>query len=86
MNAPVNIYDVVVSRLTDPKWLRRHRLTQRLVAQDAGVPFSTVCKIAQRAVRDPSVHKVQRLFDYMMRIEATSENSPFKQHQHKEAA
>ena len=78
MNSPVNIYDAVVSRLTDPQWLRRHRLTQRHVAQDTGVPFSTVCKIAQRSVRDPSVHKVQRLFDYMMRVEAMSG--------HKEAA
>ena len=40
------------------------RIPQRTIARESGVPFSTVCKIAQGSVKEPSVHTVQRLFDY----------------------
>lgn len=52
------IYDVVMD------CLRARRIPQRRVAAEAGVPFSTVTKIAQGVVTDPSVHTVQRLYDY----------------------
>lgn len=52
------IYDVVMD------CLRARRIPQRRVAAEAGVPFSTVTKIAQGVVADPSVHTVQRLYDY----------------------
>lgn len=58
MTTSLKIYDYVIAQL-DAK-----RIPQRQVATESGVPFSTVCKIAQRAVTDPSVHKVQKLYDY----------------------
>jgi predicted transcriptional regulator len=58
MDNASNIYAYVMARL------REKRIPQRTVAKDSGVPFSTVCKIAQGAVTDPSVHTVQRLADY----------------------
>lgn len=62
MSSVTNIYDYVVARL------REKRIPQRRVANESGVAFSTVCKIAQGSIRDPSVHKVQRLYDYFMRL------------------
>lgn len=44
--------------------LRSKRIPQRQAARESGVPFSTLCKIAQGDVIDPSVHTVQRLADY----------------------
>ncbi|HLO65292.1 MAG TPA: hypothetical protein VK165_20205 [Azonexus sp.] len=58
MDTSPRIYDAVMAVL-DSK-----RIPQRTVADESGVPFSTVCKIAQRNVKDPSVHTVQRLYDY----------------------
>lgn len=52
------IYDYVLA------CLKARVLPQRSVAEGAGVPFSTVAKIAQEVVTDPSVHTVQRLHDY----------------------
>lgn len=52
------IYDYVIANL------RAKRIPQRQVAAESGVPFSTVCRIAQGCVSDPSVHTVQRLADY----------------------
>jgi transcriptional regulator with XRE-family HTH domain len=52
------MYDYVMAQFD------ARRITQRQVADDSGVPFSTVCKIAQRSVKEPSVHTIQRLFDY----------------------
>lgn len=46
--------------------LRAKRIPQRRIATESGVPFSTVCKIAQGSVKDPSVHTVQRLADYFV--------------------
>lgn len=58
MDTKDNIYDFVMAHL------RARAIPQRTVANESGVPFSTVCKIAQGAVKEPSVHTVQRLYDY----------------------
>lgn len=58
-----SLYDFVMSHL-DAK-----RISQRVVAEGSGVPFSTVCKIAQRQVKEPSVHTVQRLADFFRATE-----------------
>lgn len=60
MDTPTRIYDAVMAALESK------RIQQRTVADESGVPFSTVCKIAQRSVKDPSVHTVQRLYDYFL--------------------
>lgn len=44
--------------------LDARRYTQREIAAGSGVPFSTVTKVAQRSVKEPSVHTVQRLADW----------------------
>lgn len=54
------IYDYVCA------CLRARVIPQRQVAQASGVPFSTVTKIAQGVVSDPSVHTVQKLYDYFL--------------------
>lgn len=46
------------------------QIPQRVIARESGVPFSTVCKIAQGSVKEPSVHTVQRLFDYFQSKQA----------------
>lgn len=58
MTAPIKIYEFVVAEF------RAKRVPQRVVAADTGVPFSTLTKIAQGSVKDPSVHTIQVLFDY----------------------
>lgn len=58
MDTPNNLYAYVMRNL------RAKRIPQRQVARESGVPFSTLCKIAQGYVSDPSVHTVQRLADY----------------------
>ena len=55
---PINLYGFVMAHL------RSRRIPQRQIARESGVPFSTVCKIAQGSVTDPSVHTIQRLADY----------------------
>jgi predicted transcriptional regulator len=60
MEQKTNMYDFVMHNL------RAKAIPQRTVALESGVPFSTVCKIAQGLVKDPSVHTVQKLFDYFM--------------------
>ncbi len=55
------IYDYVCA------CLHARVIPQKQVAQGAGVPFSTVAKIAQGVVLDPSVHPVQKLYDYFLR-------------------
>lgn len=60
MNSTINIYDFVMVRL------RERRIPQRRIALESGVPFSTVCKIAQGSVKEPSVHTVQRLYEYFI--------------------
>ncbi len=58
MEQNLPLYDFVMANL------RSKAIPQRTVAMESGVPFSTVCKIAQRSVTDPSVHTVQKLYDY----------------------
>jgi len=61
MNSNQTIYEQV---MTD---LRSKRIPQRQIAMGSGVPFSTVCKIAQGSVKDPGVHTIQRLADFFRR-------------------
>lgn len=58
MDTPLNIYDYVMA------CLRAREIPQRTVAAESGVPFSTLTKIAQGSVTEPSVHTVQKLADY----------------------
>jgi transcriptional regulator with XRE-family HTH domain len=58
MSNDIKLYDYVMAQL------RSKRIPQRQAARESGVPFSTLCKIAQGDVTDPSVHTVQRLADY----------------------
>lgn len=58
MSTPTDIYEFVMSQF------RAKRIKQRQVAKESGIPFSTVSKIAQGAVKDPSVHTIQRLANY----------------------
>lgn len=58
MDTPPNLYDYVMA------CFRARAIPQRTVAAESGVPFSTVAKIAQGSVTDPSVHTVQKLADY----------------------
>lgn len=51
--------------------LREKRIPQRRVALESGVPFSTVCKVAQGSVREPSVHTIQSLYDYFRALESS---------------
>lgn len=48
--------------------LRSRRIPQREVAVGAGVPYSTLQKIAQGQIKEPSVHAVQRLYDYFQKV------------------
>lgn len=61
------IYDFVMERL------RAKSVPQRRIARESGVPFSTVCKIAQGAIKEPSVHTIQRLYDYFVAVESGTE-------------
>lgn len=58
MTSQINLYDYVLASL------RAKVIPQRQVANESGVPFSTVAKIAQGSVTEPSVHTVQKLYDY----------------------
>jgi len=50
--------------------LRTLRYTRKQVADGSGVPFSTVNKIAQGSVKDPSVHNIQAIVDFFRREQA----------------
>lgn len=63
MESQINIYSFVMARL------RERRVPQRRIAADSGVPFSTLSKISQGVIKDPSVHHIQRLYDYFQRME-----------------
>ncbi|MBW7903006.1 MAG: hypothetical protein H3C26_16105 [Rhodocyclaceae bacterium] len=67
MTSEIGIYDFVMAHL------REKRIPQRRVAVESGVPFSTVAKIAQGSIKDPSVHSVQRLYDYFVRVDAEAD-------------
>lgn len=64
MEQNLNLYDFVMAHL------RAKQIPQRTIASESGVPFSTVSKIAQGSVTEPSVHTVQRLYDYFRRAES----------------
>lgn len=58
MSTQQSIYEFVMQRLS------ARAIPRRKIAEDTGIPFSTVTKIAQRGIADPSVHTIQRLYDY----------------------
>jgi transcriptional regulator with XRE-family HTH domain len=77
MNTSTTLYEHVMTQL------RARTIPQRRVARESGVPFSTLCKIAQGAVKEPSVHTIQRLADYFDRV---SNVGPMAERQENEAA
>ena len=58
MDTPVNLYDTVMEHL------RSRRVSRETIARESGVPFSTLNKIAQGDIEAPSVHAIQKLYDY----------------------
>lgn len=46
--------------------------TWRAIADESGVPYDTITKIAQRQIEDPKVSKLQKLANYF-RAKQTSE-------------
>lgn len=83
MDTPPKLYDYVMGHL------RSKRIPQRRVATESGVPFSTLAKIAQGKVTDPSIHTVQRLADYFAatcRDEAAHTERGSAEHELQEAA
>ena len=69
MNTSTPLYEFVMAHL------RAKAIPQRTVAAGSGVPYSTVTKIAQGSVKDPSVHTVQRLADYFAKQAPVSQQS-----------
>lgn len=67
MDTKPPIYDFVMLHL------RSKRVPQRKVAAESGVPFSTLTKIAQGQIKEPSVHSIQKLADYFAKTETTQE-------------
>jgi transcriptional regulator with XRE-family HTH domain len=63
MDTNTPMYDFVMAQL------RSRRVPQRKVAAESGVPFSTLTKIAQGLIKEPSVHSIQKLSDYFNGIE-----------------
>jgi predicted transcriptional regulator len=53
------IYTAVIEALNSRKgeW--------RQISEGSDVPYSTLCKIAQGHTESPSVHVVQKLYDYL---------------------
>lgn len=60
----LNIYEYVIKRL------RMKHVSRRKIAAETGVPFSTLSKIAQGQIKNPSVRHAQALYNYFKRIEA----------------
>ena len=56
------IYDCVLEMLSARKgdW--------KQIAQGSGVPYSTLCKVAQGHIESPSVHMIQRLHDHLIAL------------------
>jgi len=69
------IYDFVMAHL------RAKAIPQRAVAAGSGVPYSTVTKIAQGSVKEPSVHTVQRLADFFAKQLPASQPDHVEQQQ-----
>lgn len=60
-----DIYPVVMDRL------KARLKPQRVIATDTGIPYSTLTKIAQGVNEDPSVHTIQKLYNYFLGIDST---------------
>ena len=74
MDTQPPIYDYVMAQL------RAKRIRQWQIAAESGVPYSTLIKIAQGKIKEPSVHSIQRLADYFRKV------SPADTAPHQEAA
>jgi len=62
MDTSLTLYDFVLAHL------QAKRIPQRQVALGSGVPFSTICKIAQGSVVNPRIQTLQALADYFASI------------------
>jgi predicted transcriptional regulator len=71
MDTSTTIYEFVMTHL------RAKAIPQKQIARDSGVPFSTLSKIAQGAVKDPGVHTVQRLADYFANQSQAKASAPY---------
>ena len=69
MDTDTPIYDYVMAQF------RAKRIAQRKVADESGVPFSTVAKIAQGQIKEPSVHSIQKLANYFRKVGASASGS-----------
>lgn len=67
------IFDTVMREL------RSRRIPQRRVADEAGIPYSTLQKIAQGQIKEPSVHAVQKLYDYFAKTSHATQAPPEKE-------
>ena len=65
--------------------LRQKSIAQRQIAAASGVPYSTVCKIAQGRSANPRVNTVQKLADYFHSAEASEPESGMKSTQKDDA-
>lgn len=65
MDSNQPIYDYVMQAL------RAKRIEQRRIAAESGVAYSTLTKIAQGQTDHPSVHNIQRLYDYFRKLPPT---------------
>jgi hypothetical protein len=62
MDTPIFEYVLAQLDLTKGRW--------PTVAEESGVPYKTLVKIAQRETLDPGVNNVQKLADYFRREKA----------------
>jgi transcriptional regulator with XRE-family HTH domain len=62
MDTSPTLYDFVLAHL------QAKRIPQRQIALGSGVPFSTICKIAQGSVVNPRIQTMQALADYFASI------------------
>lgn len=75
MITPPPIYDFVMANL------RAKAIPQRTVAAHSGVPYSTLTKIAQGSIKEPSVHTIQRLADFFAKQSPASRPDHVEQQQ-----
>ena len=69
------IYEFVMANL------RAKAIPQRTVAACSGVPYSTLTKIAQGSIKEPSVHTIQRLADFFAKQLPASQPDHVEQQQ-----
>jgi predicted transcriptional regulator len=65
-----SMYDAVL------RMLEARKGEWRVISDESGVPYSTLCKVAQGWIENPSVHSVQRLYDYLLAAEKAAWAKP----------